>query len=267
MNRYSSCAPCVLSLALCFSLHLAEAFVVQSTTPLAVRLQSAPSSLTILHAKKKRRRKQQADSSPKNSSVSPDSKELPDFDLNDSVDDSNEFAQTASNNKSSSPPSKKASSSVAASATSTEVTANMMGSSEKPVRSVKELLSDRSLEQKFEFDDVATSSDQDVPDLLQKMARSSSGTGSSSVPEPSGSKRARQEARRSAAQARDQKDAQEQENPFAKIPFITDEDGKILPLKVIEATTWTGIFLLVAWEVYINSPLFERAAPMAPVVY
>jgi len=38
-------------------------------------------------------------------------------------------------------------------------------------------------------------------------------------------------------------------------------------VKVIENATWFGIACLVLWEVYINSPFFERAAPMAPVVY
>ena len=38
-------------------------------------------------------------------------------------------------------------------------------------------------------------------------------------------------------------------------------------VKLIENSTWIGIGALVLWEVYINSPLFERAAPMAPVVY
>ncbi len=30
---------------------------------------------------------------------------------------------------------------------------------------------------------------------------------------------------------------------------------------------WLGIILLIVWEAYINSPLFERAAPLAPVVF
>jgi hypothetical protein len=38
-------------------------------------------------------------------------------------------------------------------------------------------------------------------------------------------------------------------------------------VKVLEAGAWTGIYLLVAWEIYINSPFFDRAGPMAPVVY
>ena len=30
---------------------------------------------------------------------------------------------------------------------------------------------------------------------------------------------------------------------------------------------WVGIASLIGWEAFINSPLFERAAPLAPVVY
>lgn len=35
----------------------------------------------------------------------------------------------------------------------------------------------------------------------------------------------------------------------------------------IRFEAWLGIFLLVGWEFYLNSPLFDRAAPMAPVLY
>jgi hypothetical protein len=77
-------------------------------------------------------------------------------------------------------------------------------------------------------------------------------------------KRARKEARIAVAAA-----AKEENSIFSvlqNLPFIT-ENGKISPLKLLENGTWTGIFLLVAWEIYINTPLFDRAAPMTPVVY
>ena len=35
----------------------------------------------------------------------------------------------------------------------------------------------------------------------------------------------------------------------------------------LQTITWGCLYALIAWEVYINSPFFERAAPMAPVVY
>ena len=38
-------------------------------------------------------------------------------------------------------------------------------------------------------------------------------------------------------------------------------------VKVTENGAWVGIGFLVVWEIYINSPLFDRAAPLIPVVY
>ena len=38
-------------------------------------------------------------------------------------------------------------------------------------------------------------------------------------------------------------------------------------VKVTEHGAWVGIGLLVVWEIYINSPFFDRAAPLIPVVY
>ncbi|GMI06538.1 hypothetical protein TrVE_jg200 [Triparma verrucosa] len=61
-------------------------------------------------------------------------------------------------------------------------------------------------------------------------------------------------------------------NPIEKLrelvtPKTSPEKKEINYLKILENSTWVGIGLLVLWEVYINSPLFERAAPMAPIVY
>ena len=194
-----------------------------------------PSFSSSLWAKKKRRRK--------NPSPPQKSNDLPDFDLKEDIKAEVEE------------PSPKPSQSVSSS--DDEITANMMGSADKPVRSVKELIADRALESKFEFD---APEDDSLPDLA-KIAQSKQ-----SPPQPAvGGKRARQEARKAAAKAREQEE--NEESIFSKIPFITDENGKVTPLKVLEAGTWLGIFILVAWEIYINSPLFERVAPMAPIVY
>ena len=38
-------------------------------------------------------------------------------------------------------------------------------------------------------------------------------------------------------------------------------------VKLLENGAWVGIGLLVLWEIYINSPLFDRAMPMIPPVY
>ena len=142
---------------------------------------------------------------------------------------------------------------------STEITANMMGSTSKPTRNVQQLIKDRSLEKKLQFDDRG---DPSIPDFTD-LALGNAPKGSSLAPE-TGKKKARQLERQLRAREAEEKD---QPSILSKIPFITNEEGKVEPLKVIEAGTWAGIFLLVAWEVYINSPFFDRVAPMAPVVY
>ena len=38
-------------------------------------------------------------------------------------------------------------------------------------------------------------------------------------------------------------------------------------LKLLENGAWVGIGMLVLWELYINSPFFERAAPLIPAVF
>ena len=126
----------------------------------------------------------------------------------------------------------------------------MMGSSSsQSARSIEDLLRDRSLERKFEFDEPG---DESLPDLadLTRLGQTVS----------------RKEQRRQAAVARDASQPEEKE-PL-QLPFeMTNAKGEIQFNKVLEAGAWLGIFLLVGWEVYINSPLFDRAAPMAPIVY
>jgi len=58
--------------------------------------------------------------------------------------------------------------------------------------------------------------------------------------------------------------------PFAdKLPFLKKEEEKEkkTAVKLLEEGTWACIYILVGWEIYINSPLFSRAGPMAPVVF
>lgn len=213
----------------------AQAFVVVAVVSRNTVLSSASS----LQATKKRRRKR-ADE-PNSSSEAPsyfadnDENELPDFDLGDNGDDSERT--TPSSNKP-----RKASN-------LDEISVNMMGSSNQlPTRSINDLLKDRSLEQKFEFDDTG---DDSLPDLAEFA-------GQKQV--------SRKVQRRQAAQARDASLPKTQE-PL-QLPFeMTNAKGEIQFNKVLEAGAWLGIFLLIGWEVYINSPFFERAAPMAPIVY
>lgn len=130
-----------------------------------------------------------------------------------------------------------------------------------PTRSVTDLLRDRSIEQKLDFDEedaaVSGGGGEPLPDLLA-LARQQQ--------PPMGKKKARQAARVAAAKAA-AKEQEESASILTKIPFILDEKGTVSPVKILESGAWLGIGLLVVWELYINSPFFERAQPMIPVVY
>lgn len=128
-------------------------------------------------------------------------------------------------------------------------------------RSVQDLIRDRSLESKLQFDEPPT--DDSLPDLAVIATQS---------PPSLGKKRARQEAQRSMAQSQNRGSASagtsdDDDTFWSKLPGIRDEKGEISPLKMLETGTWFCIGILVVWEVYLNSPFFERAAPMAPIVY
>lgn len=143
--------------------------------------------------------------------------------------------------------------------------------------STEDLLRNRDLERSFQFDDANVK--EDLPSLGQLAGKKGRGSGSSTSTstEPSspgsfvveqkvGSKRARAEARRAAA-IEAERAAEEEKSFLQKVPQFLDEKGEVSAIKILESGTWVGIGILVLWEVYINSPLFERAAPMAPVVY
>jgi hypothetical protein len=194
--------------------------------------------------------------------ASSDSGDLPDFDLGGD----NGADSAASRQSSASAPSDTKEGDMSA------ISANMMGTTKRRNSSLRDLLTDRGLEKKMQFEVTAESAA--MPDLSD-LARASAAADAADMDmddDPSlsgGKKRARQEARRAAAQAAE---------PFVegpnilqplidKLPKIRDENGKVSTLKVLEAGAWTGIYLLIGWEVFINSPFFDRAAPMAPVVY
>jgi hypothetical protein len=203
----------------------------------------------MLEAKKKRRKNQEQQDSPgpptsmpQQTSGPAQADELPDFDLDEEGGGETRSSQSMKLQKE-----------------QDDISPAMMGTIGKPVRSVRELLSDRSLESKLKFDEAE---DQEaLPDLVQ-LASSVSAT---STAQP-GKKRARQEARRSAAQAAAAQEEKEENVFLSKLEYIKNEKGEIDGVKILEAGTWLGIFLLVAWEVYINV-FMDRAAPIIPVVY
>lgn len=211
------------------------------------------------------------------------SNELPDFDIID--DASNPTLMSATN------PKKSGSTSSTPKPTVDPligtITPNMMTSAPTTNRAVTSTivsvneLRDRSLEQKLESlyggDPTLTEQvSEELPDLLTlQKERKKVTTEQILLSASSMSKKERQ------TLARQQQDMEQQnkkammnpsgddedDNIFSKLPFITNERGKIEPLKLLEAATWTCIIALVLWEVYINSPLFSRAAPIIPVVY
>ena len=234
----SSILSACLFLLVTFSLQsqTATAFVVRQP-PLRHALTQYDAPRSILCAKKRRRRKQTDESS------SSSSTDLPDFDI-------------ASDDDADAPSKSKQSSSSSVEGDMSAISANMMGSKDAPVRSVKELLSDRSLESKFQFDE--SDQGESLPDLPSVAA----------APKPMSEKRRKQAERKAKAQAMASMQAEETSFLPPNLPLdITNDKGEIQPIKVLEAGAWLGIALLILWEVYINSPLFERAAPMAPVVY
>jgi hypothetical protein len=189
--------------------------------------------------------------------ASSDSGDLPDFDLGE------DGGTDSAASKSSSAPS-------ATAGDMSAISANMMGTTKRRNSSLKDLLTDRGLESKMEFEVTAESAAMpDLADLARASAADAAGMDNDDSSLSGGKKRARQEARRAAAQALEP----EVEEPnilqplIDKLPNIRDEKGKVSAVKVLEAGAWTGIYLLVAWEIYINSPFFDRAGPMAPVVY
>ena len=235
-------APAALPKRCCCALTTSSPLVV---TPLCM---AAPK-------KKRRRRKQQV------ANDSDDEGDLPDFELKEEIEaqesPKRRQQQQASTASSSDPLGEITPSMMASSSSST-------GGGGGPTRSVTDLLRDRSIEQKLDFDeeDATVSGGEPLPDLLA-LARQQQ-----QQQPPMGKKKARQAARVAAAKAA----AKEQEESasssiLTKIPFILDEKGTVSPVKILESGAWLGIGLLVVWELYINSPFFERAQPMIPVVY
>jgi hypothetical protein len=213
-----------------------------------------PKRLTL--TAKKRRRKQESLSSPSNAGDSNDD-DLPDFDL----DDDQEGGTTAGISKS-----KKNSQRSTSAVGEGEISKNMMASSSnKPVRSIQELLADRSLERKFEFEEQSL--DVNLPDLAP-IRRSESFDNSASFTTTSKKVERKEEARRLAKIAAEEEQKEKDRTALLDLlPGIRDESGKISPVKILDTGTWACIIALVLWEIYINTPLFDRAAPMVPVVY
>ena len=229
-------------------------------TLLLQQTRRAPSVL-VLSAKKKRRRKQASVGDASSGADAPD--DLPDFELKE---------ETVSNKP------QPAKAQPAVSDRLDEITPAMMsqGLSQQPARSVRDLIADRSLEKMFEFEAGDDDIDEALPDLVEMMRNQATAATASSTIQGTdstvGKKKARQAERRAAALAREELEREENKNILddllGGIPFLVDkEKGEDTPLKIVEAGTWFCIGLLISWEIYINSPFFDRVAPLAPIVY
>lgn len=202
---------------------------------------------------KRRRRKKDESSSYTNKDVQGDDS-LPDFDITEQNDDAstNSIGSMA----------------VSYIPVSSGVVENMKSSSKTMgKKSLQELLADRSLETKFKFEEPSETTA--LPDLtLIESYEKSTATKAINLM-PSNRKRDRRdEARRLAQLAADQERQEaERRAVLDKLPGIRDEKGNISGVKILETGTWACIISLIVWEIYINSPLFERAAPMTPIVY
>ena len=150
------------------------------------------------------------------------------------------------------------------------------GESWQPPRSIQDTLNDRSLERFMDFDamirqDGGGGEKVDLPTMEEVIARRKQREATAAVQEGRiqdaamlidtegmGKKAAKKAERKAAAMQREALEA-------GKANEFDLENLNVL--KLLENGAWVGIGLLVVWEVYINSPFFERAAPLIPVVY
>lgn len=234
-------AYCLLFASMVLSLHVCACHAFQ-VTPSSCLISSTFRQFSHLHMAKKKRRRRKEKPTPSSSSGDFDD-DLPDFDLGDGEEEMSRPTKRTNLDD--------------------EITPALMGT-EKPLKSVKELIMDRSLEKAFVFDEP----ENPLPDL-QELKSDTSSLPAASV----GKKKARARARKVAAVIAEQETNQSSgslvesaSDLLARLPFL-NSDREDPALKLVENATWLAIFLLVAWEIYINSPFFQRAAPLAPIVY
>jgi hypothetical protein len=220
--------------------NLGQAFVIPGTTHCSTQQRHhekvisdlnvsprEPFSVSLYAGKRRRRRKNTAKSPPSSEqqesietpvsvpeTLSMDSNELPDFDLGGDEQEEEKRKPKINSN---------------------EITANMMGSGMTSARSLDELISDRALESKFEFDEKG---DLSIPDFVD-LARASSTTptydpDSSLSSAGIGKKKQRQAERIARAVAA--KEAEEPEGSFLAdyFPQLLDEKGNFSAVKLLE---------------------------------
>lgn len=146
----------------------------------------------------------------------------------------------------------------------------------QPPRSIQDTLNDRSLEKFMDFDkmieaDGGNEDIVDLPDFDEVISRKKQNEAASAMQEgrvedaamlmdTSGmGKKAARNAERKAVALQREAEIEAEDNKFSF-------EG-LNVLKLLENGAWVGIGSLVLWEFYINSPLFDRALPISPVVF
>jgi len=255
------------------------------TTSHQISSSSVVKKSTFLLAKKKKRRRRKespASSKPSPTPVDGDD-ELPDFDLVEDIDLIEQAAASLPPLNAGAPKAGVApvanrnfdvnDPSVLAAQRATS------GADSLSAGSTRDLLRSRNrdLENRLVVNEVT----QEVPSLgeyMQSPTRSQSKGATDSGGPSIGKKAARREARRAAAIEARQEDVVEEsaldqileKAPILeKLPFFKKKENeeKKSAIKLLEEGTWACIYILVAWEIYINTPFFDRAGPMAPVVF
>jgi hypothetical protein len=146
----------------------------------------------------------------------------------------------------------------------------------QPPQSIKDTLADRSLEKLMNFDKMieqdggAPDARIDLPEFDDVIARRKARLGeedgaqqftaastSTEINTSGMGKKAARDAQRKAAAMQREAEIEAEKSPFEGVNI----------LKLLENGAWVGIGLLVLWEFYINSPFFDRALPLIPVVY
>mmetsp|Transcript_24645 Transcript_24645/g.23668 ORF Transcript_24645/g.23668 Transcript_24645/m.23668 type:complete len:264 (-) Transcript_24645:64-855(-) len=215
-----------------------------NSLPTAPRTESS----LIAFAKKRRRRKdsqinKDVMESPKSEVLENDDENaLPEFDLNEDVDIFTSTTKQKSSPMDMSDP---------------KVLEAMKGTSKvRGVRATNNLVKDRDLEKRFQFDSSEVK-DQSLPTNLAGVGKNTE--------RKIGKKAARTEARKSAAI--EAKQVEEESESFLSKLSIGQVDGEFNYVKFVEQGTWFSIYALVGWEIYINTPLFDRAGTLSPVVF
>ena len=231
------------------------------------------SSSVTLAAKKKRRRRRRTqndttapddgDVDPENAVSIPDpvsvpnNNELPDFDLETEEEKEEEQRQQRAKRISSNPD---------------EITPAMISTGNTPLRSLDELIMDRSLESKFEFDEPENPS---VPDFIQLAQESSSSSSSlvdnSSTVVPDGSmgkKKQRQAERIANAIRLKEEEEKAGANILSNIPMFLDGDGNFRATKVLESGGKYTYDISIDRQALYNIASFlpESLIPCIPII-